>query len=340
MAQVLTFGELMLRLSPPGHERILQTPRFDACFGGGEANVAVGLARLGVPAAFATRLPANPLGDAAMGELARQGVDTRFVARGGSRIGIYYCEKGASQRASKVVYDRAGSAIAEAGPGDFDWERALAGVSWFHFTGITPALSASCAALCLEAAKAAKRLGATVSCDLNYRKNLWSPAKAGEVMRGLMPCVDLLIGNEEDAEKVFGIRAEGSDVSGGQLSQAGYARVAERLVAEFGLKAVAITLRKSRSASDNGWAGMLYEGGAAHFSREYELHIVDRVGGGDSFAAGLIASRLWGKGPDEAIAFAVAASAIKHSIEGDFNLATKEEIEALAKGDGSGRVQR
>ena len=340
MARILSFGELMLRLSPPGYERFLQSPRFDATFGGGEANVAVSLAKLGLDAGFVTRLPANALGDAALGELARHGVDTRFVARGGQRIGIYYCEKGASQRASKVIYDRKASAIAEAGQADFDWPRILAGVEWFHFTGITPALSESAAALCLEAVKTAKRLGAIVSCDLNYRKNLWSPAKAGEVMRGLMAHVDVLIGNEEDAEKVFGIKAEGSDVAGGELSREGYAAVAARLAAEFGLSAVAITLRKSRSASDNGWAGMLYEGGKAYFSREYELHIVDRVGGGDSFAAGLIASKLEGKGPEACIEFAVAASAIKHSIEGDFNLATREEIAALAGGDASGRVQR
>lgn len=340
MARVVTFGELMLRLSPPGHERFLQSPRFEASFGGGEANVAVGLARLGVSSSFVTRLPANAIGDAAMGELARYGVDTSFVTRGGSRMGVYYCEKGASQRASKVIYDRSGSAIAEASPSDFDWGAIFAGAEAFHFTGITPALSDSAAAACLDAAKAAKARGLSVSCDLNYRKNLWSAERAGRVMRGLMPFVDVLIGNEEDAEKVFGIRAEGSDVGSGELSRPGYEAVARKLAAEFGFKAVAITLRKSHSASDNGWGGMLFEDGRAHFSREYELHIVDRVGGGDSFAAGLIASRLARRDPQSSIEFAVAASALKHSIEGDFNLATKDEIEALAGGDASGRVSR
>jgi 2-dehydro-3-deoxygluconokinase len=340
MARVVTFGELMLRLSPPGHERFLQSPRFEASFGGGEANVAVGLARLGVSSSFVTRLPANAIGDAAMGELARYGVDTRFVTRGGSRMGVYYCEKGASQRASKVIYDRSGSAIAEASPSDFDWGAIFAGAEAFHFTGITPALSDSAAAACLDAAKAAKARGLSVSCDLNYRKNLWSAERASKVMRGLMPFVDVLIGNEEDAEKVFGIRAQGSDVGSGELSRPGYEAVARKLAAEFGLKAVAITLRKSHSASDNGWGGMLFEDGRAHFSREYELHIVDRVGGGDSFAAGLIASRLARRDPQSSIEFAVAASALKHSIEGDFNLATKDEIEALAGGDASGRVSR
>jgi 2-dehydro-3-deoxygluconokinase len=340
MTRVLTFGELMLRLAPPNYERFLQSPRFEATFGGGEANVAVGLSKLGVKAGFVTRLPANAIGDAAMGELARHGVDTSFVARGGSRVGIYYCEKGASQRASKVIYDRKNSAIAEASEADFDWAKIFQGAEAFHFTGITPALSDSCAGLCLGAAKAAKAAGLHVSCDLNYRKNLWSTEKAGKAMRSLMPFVDLLIGNEEDAEKVFGIKASGTDITGGELSRSGYEEVARKLSGEFGLKAVAITLRKSRSASDNGWAGMLYEGGKAYFSREYELHIVDRVGGGDSFAAGLIASRLEQRAPQAAIEFAVAASALKHSIEGDFNLATREEIEALAGGDASGRVQR
>jgi 2-dehydro-3-deoxygluconokinase len=340
MARVLTFGELMLRLSPPGYERILQSPRFEASFGGGEANVAVSLVKLGVSCAFATRLPENALGDAAMGELARQGVDTSWIIRGGERMGIYYCERGAAQRASKVIYDRKHSGIAEAKPGDFDWGAALTGCEWFHFTGITPALSDGDAALCLEAIKAARAKKLRVSCDLNYRKNLWSGEKAASVMRGLMPYVDVLLANEEDSEKVFGIKAEGSDVAAGEISREGYGKLARRLTEEFGFKAVAITLRKSRSASDNGWSGMLYEDGQAHFSREYEIHIVDRVGGGDSFAAGLIAAKLGGKDAAGAVEFAAAASALKHSIEGDFNLATLKEVEALAAGDGSGRVSR
>jgi 2-dehydro-3-deoxygluconokinase len=340
MSQVVTFGELMLRLSPPGFQRLLQSPAFEASFGGGEANVAVSLAKFGVPVSFITKLPDNPIGEAARGELSRHGVDTSRILKGGDRLGIYYCEKGASQRASKVVYDRKGSSIAASLPGDFDWESIFAGASWFHFTGITPALSDSMAETCLDACRKAKEKGLTVSCDLNYRKNLWSEAKAGAVMAGLMPFVDLLIANEEDAEKVFGIKADSTDVSSGTLSREGYTAVAAKLVERFGFKRVAITLRTSLSASDNEWAGMLHENGESLFSRSYRIHVVDRVGGGDSFAAGLIRSILNGKSNGEALDFAVAASCLKHSIEGDFNLATLSEVIALAAGDGSGRVQR
>lgn len=340
MSRVVTFGELMLRLSPPGYQRFLQTPQFEATFGGGEANVAVSLARFGVPAAFVTKLPNNPLGDAAVGELRRYGVDVGAVVRGGQRLGIYFCEKGASQRASKVVYDRKGAAIAEAKPDEFDWKTIFQGARWFHFTGITPALSETAAAATLEACRQAKAAGIPVSCDLNYRKNLWSTAQAGAVMATLMPYVDTLIANEEDAEKVFGIRAENADVAAGRLSHESYADVAHQLIARFGFRRVAITLRTSRSASDNGWAGMLYENNKAHFSKEYDVRIVDRVGGGDSFCAGLIFALLEGQSPDAAVEFATAASCLKHSIEGDFNLVSVDEVRALAAGDGSGRVQR
>jgi 2-dehydro-3-deoxygluconokinase len=339
MERVVTFGEIMLRLAPPGYQRFLQTPAFEATFGGGEANVAVSLSHFGAPATFVTKLPSNPIGDAAVGELLRHGVDTSRIVRGGQRVGIYYCEKGASQRASKVVYDRQGSAIAQAVPSDFSWKAIFAGAKWFHFTGITPALSESAAQAALEACQAAHAAGLTVSCDLNYRKNLWSPAQAQKVMSGLMPHVDVLFANEEDAEKVFGMRAQGSDVASGQLGHAAYEDVAQQLIQKFGFKKVAITLRTSRSANDNGWAALLFDG-QAHFSREYDIHIVDRVGGGDSFCAGLIFALLEGQPAAQAIEFATAASCLKHSIEGDFNLVSADEVRALVGGDGSGRVQR
>jgi 2-dehydro-3-deoxygluconokinase len=340
MARVITFGEIMLRLAPPGFQRFFQSPVLEALFGGGEANVAVGLSFLGIPAAFVTKLPSNAVGDAAVGELRRYGVDTSMITRGGNRVGIYYCEKGSSQRASKVIYDRAHSAIAEATIADFKWDEIFKDAEWFHFTGITPALGDSAAALCLAACRKAKEKGLTVSCDLNYRKNLWPTERAGKVMSGLMQYIDLLIANEEDSEKVFGIKADNSDVAGGTISHDGYTGVAKKLVEKFGFKKVAITLRTSRSASDNGWAGMYYENGKSFFSREYDIHIVDRVGGGDSFGAGLIYSFLKEMNAQEAIDFAVAASCLKHSIEGDFNLATLDEVKALVRGDASGRVQR
>jgi 2-dehydro-3-deoxygluconokinase len=324
----------------------MQSPRFDATFGGGEANVAVSLAIFGEKAAFASKFPKNPIGEAALGDLRRFGVNVATVARGGSRMGIYYCERGASQRASKVVYDRAHSSIAEATAPDFDWKAIFGGqgdgvkAEWFHFTGITPALSDSCAELCLAACKEAKAAGVKVSCDLNYRKNLWSTEKAGKIMAGLMPYVDVLIANEEDADKVFGIKAPDSAVSSGQLSHEGYSAVAAELVKRFGVKQVAITLRESHSASDNGWGAMLYSDGKSYFSKKYEIHIVDRVGGGDSFGAGLIYSMLNGAKPQDTLEFAVAASCLKHSVEGDFNLVTLDEVKALAGGDASGRVSR
>lgn len=340
MSRVICFGEIMLRLSPPGHLRFVQANSFDVVYGGGEANVSVSLANYGMDAAFVTRLPDNPIGQAAVNELRRYGVNTDFIVRGGERIGIYFLEKGASQRPSKVVYDRKHSSISSAGVGDFDWNRIFEGAEWFHFTGITPALGDNVAELTLEACKTAKQKGLTVSCDLNFRKNLWTPEKAGQVMGGLMKYVDVCIANEEDAEKVFGIKADDTDITGGKLSHEGYKKVARELKDRFGFKKVAITLRGSISASDNNWAAMLYDGDEFFFSRNYPIHIIDRVGGGDSFGAGLIYALINGYNPQDVIEFAVAASCLKHSIEGDFNHVTLSEVKALVSGDASGRVQR
>ena len=341
MATIATFGEIMLRLKPPGFDRFLQTQALEATFGGGEANVAVSLARFGHVGRFVSALPANPIGDWAVSNLQRYGVDTTAILRQGERVGIYFLEAGASQRASNVVYDRAHSAISAIGPGDIDWASALEGAEWFHMTGITPALSPSAAAASKEALEAAKVAGCTVSMDLNFRKKLWTSEQAQSVMSGLMPFVDVAIGNEEDAEKVFGITAAGSDVSGGELAHARYEDVAAQLRARFpNLQRVAITLRESHSASHNGWSAMLVEGEGTSFSKHYDITIVDRVGGGDSFAAGLIHALLAGKDRQAAIEFAVAASCLKHSILGDYNLVSVEEVERLAGGDASGRVQR
>ena len=340
MKTVVTFGELMLRLAPEGYLRFVQADRLQATFGGGEANVAVSLANFGLNARFVTCLPAHEIGQAAVNSLRRYGVDTSYIARTGERVGIYYLEKGASQRPSKVIYDRAYSAIAQVGPDDLDWDAAFAGADWFHFTGITPALGDNVAAVCLTACRKAKEKGLTVSCDLNFRKKLWTSEKAGQVMGQLMPYVDVCIANEEDADKVFGIRADNTDVTGGKLDRAGYEQVARKLTERFGFHTVAITLRTSLSASDNQWAAMLYENGAAHFSKSYNVHIVDRVGGGDSFGAGLIYAKLAGYDPQAALEFAVAASCLKHAVEGDYNMMSVAEVQALAGGDGSGRVQR
>ncbi len=338
--KVVTFGEIMLRLAPPGYERFVQTSTFGATFGGGEANVAVSLANFGIDARFVTKLPKHEIGNAAVNSLRKFGVDTTAIIRGGDRVGIYYLEKGASQRASKVIYDRAGSSIATASASDFDWEVILSGADWFHFTGITPALGDNVADICLEALQTCKKLGITVSCDLNYRKNLWSKQKAGEVMAKLMPYVNVCIANEEDASDVFGIKADKTDVTAGVVNHDSYVSVAQQLVERFGFTDVAITLRSSISANDNNWAAMLYTGGKAYFSRSYAVHIVDRVGGGDSFGAGLVYARLNNYEPQSTIEFATAASCLKHSIEGDFNLVSVAEVTALAGGDGSGRVQR
>jgi 2-dehydro-3-deoxygluconokinase len=330
----------MLRLAPQGYLRFTQVDNFEATYGGGEANVAVSLSNFGLDAAFVTKLPKHAIGQAAVNDLRRYGVNTSKITRGGERVGIYFLEKGASQRASSVIYDRAYSAIAEATTADFNWDEIFEGTEWFHFTGITPALGDNVTAICLEACKAAKAKGITVSCDLNFRKKLWTTEKAGQVMATLMEYVDVCIANEEDAEKVFGIKAEGTDVTGGELSHEGYKDVAKKLADKFGFKHVAITLRGSISASDNKWAAMLYDGSDYYFSKEYLVHIVDRVGGGDSFGAGLIYSLLNNYTAQNAIEFAVAASCLKHSIEGDYNRVSVEEVQGLAGGDGSGRVQR
>ncbi len=338
--RVVTFGEIMMRLATPGRLRFGQARELELTYGGGEANVAVSLANFGLDARFVTRLPQNPFGDGAVNTLRGLGVDTSYVARGGERIGIYFLETGASQRASVVVYDRAGSAISQVGPGAFDWAAIFAGAAWFHFTGITPALGPRVADAVAEACRAAKGMGLTVSCDLNYRKKLWTPAEAQATMTGLMDCVDVVIGNEEDAEKVFGIRAQGANVTGGHVASAGYEHVARTLADRFNLKSVAITLRESRSADNNGWSAMLLHEGRLFQSRAYDIAIVDRVGGGDSFAAGLIYGFLSGQSAPDALEFAVAASCLKHSISGDLNLVSVKEVNALVGGDASGRVQR
>mgnify|MGYP004583512429 FL=1 len=338
--KVVTFGEVMLRLAPENYLRFVQSDKYEATFGGAEANVAVSLANYGVDAAFVSKLPAHEIGQAAVNSLRKFGVDTSKIVRGGARVGIYYCEKGASQRPSKVIYDRAGSAIASASVNDFDWDKIFEGVTWFHFTGITPALSDECAAITLEACKKAKEKGITISCDLNFRKKLWSKEKAGEIMSNVCLYVDYCIANEEDAKDVFGIEADNTDINTGRLDRNGYISVAKKLTEKFGFKGVAITLRESLSANDNNWSGMLYANGEAHFSKKYAMHIVDRVGGGDSFGGGLIYSLLNDYDAQKAIEFAVAASCLKHSIEGDYNMVSVPEVEALANGNASGRVQR
>ena len=340
MAKVVTFGEIMMRLNPEGYLRFLHADRFEASYAGGEANVAVSLANYGMDAAFVSKVPAHEIGQNAINALRHFGVDTKHVVRGGSRLGLYFVEKGASQRASKVIYDRAGSAIALAQPTDFDWDAIFEGADWFHWTGITPALGGYLPEICLEACKAAKAKGVKISCDLNYRKKLWSTEKANAVMSELIRYVDVCIANEEDAKDVFGIEAEGTDINAGKLNHEGYISVAKQICDRFGCEKVAITLRSSISANDNDWAAMLYDGGNAYFSPSYRIHIVDRVGGGDSFGGGLIYSLLSGKEPQDAINFAVAASCLKHTIEHDFNLVSVAEVENLAAGNASGRVQR
>lgn len=338
--KVVTFGEIMMRLQTPDYQRFVQAKSFDVVYGGGEANVAISLANFGLDAVFVTKLPKNLIGDACRNEIRKYGVDTQYIARGGERLGIYFVEKGASQRASNVIYDRANSSIATAKPGDFDWKKIFEGAEWFHFTGITPAISDSAAELCLEACKAAKEAGVTVSCDLNFRKKLWTSEKANRVMSGLMPYVDVVIANEEDAETVFGIKAKETDITSGHLSDEGYKDVCKQLVEKFGFKKVAITLRESLSASVNNWSGLLYDGQGFYKSKKYNITIVDRVGGGDSFGAGLIYSLMNGFSMQDTIEFAVAASCLKHTIEGDVNLVSVDEVKNLMKGDGSGRVQR
>lgn len=338
--RVVTFGELMLRLAPENYLRFVQSDRLEATFGGAEANVSVSLANFGAEACFVTKLPEHEIGQSAVNSLRKFGVDTSKIVRGGDRIGIYYCEKGASQRPSKVIYDRKYSSIATASEDDFDWDDIFSGADWFHFTGITPALSDDMARITLEAVKAAKDNGLTVSCDLNFRKKLWTSEKACQVMSDVLKHVDVCIANEEDAKDVFGIEAENTDIDSGKLNEEGYISVAKQLTERFGFKAVAITLRESLSASDNNWSGMLYVANRPFFAKKYHMHIVDRVGGGDSFGAGLIYALLSDFGAQDAIEFAVAASCLKHSIEGDYNMVSKDEVLALARGNASGRVQR
>ncbi len=342
MPKIVTFGELMVRLQPYNYERFVQADHLEFTFGGGEANVAVSLANFGLDAAFVTKLPAHAIGQAAVNSLRRYGVDTSKIVRGGDRVGVYYNEKGASQRGSVCIYDRAHSAIAEASPGDFDWDAIFEGADWFHFTGITPALGPNLVKICREACQAAKARGVKISCDLNYRGKLWTRDEARAAMTDLCQYVDVCISNEEDAKDVFGIEAERTDIHAGEINREGYKSVARQLADRFGFEKVAVTLRESRSASDNGWSAMLYDAasGECSFSRKYELHIVDRVGGGDSFGGGLIYALLSGKADREAVEFAAAASALKHSVEGDYNMVTVSEVEKLCAGDGSGRIQR
>ena len=342
MKTVITFGELMLRLAPNGYYRFFQNDQMQATFGGGEANVAVSLANFGLHSTYVTKLPKHAIGQAAVDSLRYFGVDTDEIVRGGDRVGIYFLEKGASQRGSVCIYDRAHSAIQEAKPEDFDWDKIFDGADWFHFTGITPALGANLVEICKQACQAAKARGIKISCDLNYRGKLWTRDQARKAMTELCQYVDVCISNEEDAKDVFGIEAEATDIYGGSLNHEGYKSVAKQLADKFGFEMVAITLRESHSAFDNGWSAMLYNVAKNEycFSKKYNLHIIDRVGGGDSFGGGLIYSILTGKDTQAAVEFAVASSALKHSIEGDYNMVTVAEVEKLAGGDGSGRIQR
>lgn len=338
--RIVTLGEIMLRLSPAGNNRFVQSDAFDAVYGGGEANVAVSCANYGHDVCFVSKLPRHEIGQAAVNALRRFGVDTQFIARGGDRVGIYYLETGASMRPSKVIYDRAHSAIAEADPSDFDFDQIMDGAAWFHWTGITPAISDKAAELVRLACESAHRHGVIVSVDLNFRKKLWSKEKAQSIMKPLMKYVDVCIGNEEDAELCLGFRPD-ADVSNGVTDADGYKNIFRQMQQEFGFKYVVSTLRESFSASHNGWKAMIYDGEEFYNSRHYDINpIVDRVGGGDSFAAGIIHGLLTKATQGEALEFAVAASALKHTINGDFNLVSADEVEALAGGNANGRVQR
>lgn len=342
MAKVITFGELMLRLQPGNNLRFVQTDSFEATFGGAEANVAISLANYGIDSCFVTRLPSHAIGQMAVNSLRRYGVNTEHITRGGDKIGIFFLEKGASVRGSACIYDRTNSAIAQASESDFDWDVVFSGADWFHFTGITPALGQNLAHICRQACEAAKKHGVTVSCDLNYRSKLWTREQARSTMADLCRYVDVCISNEEDAKDIFGIEAQNTDIYAGKLDKEGYVSVARQLSDRFGFKKVAFTLRESISASDNDWSGMLFDSdtGETFFSRTYHLHIVDRVGGGDSFGGGLIYALLHNKNAQDSIEFAAAASALKHSIEGDYNMVSVAEVEKLVLGDSSGRVQR
>lgn len=338
--KVLSFGEILLRLSSPSYTRLFQKDTLDATFCGAEANVAVSLAILGIDSSFITKLPSSDVGRAALNSMRYFGVDTSKVVYGKGRMGLYYLEKGASQRPSKVIYDREYSAISMADIKDFDWNKIFENVGWFHWTGINPALSDNLMDICFEACKVAKDRGIIISCDLNYRKKLWNTEKAQNSMKKLMPYVDVCIGNEEDAEKVLGIKIEDNNVESANLNRSGYEYVAKEICKRYGCKYVAITLRESYSASRNGWSAMLYNNNNAYFSKKYDMQIIDRVGGGDSFTAGIIYGLITGKANQDIIEFATAASCLKHTIEGDYNRTTVEEIEALINNGGSGRVER
>ena len=341
--KIVTLGELMLRLSSPGHDRLAQAQSFEVTYGGSEANVAATLAQFGLHAALVTRLPLNAIGEAALAHCRRHGISTDFIQRGGDRLGIYFLEHGASQRPSLVVYDRAGSAFSAMTSADVDWEAVMHGTDWFHVSGITPALGAHAHKLARDACQAAQAVGATVSCDLNYRKKLWTVDEAQAVMKPLMRYVDVCIANEEDAWRCLGMRAEGTDIEAGHLDEGGYTHLAEQLKRAFGFTTVAITLRESFSASRNAWSAIMLDNKECrtpYRSRRYDIQIVDRVGAGDAFAGGLIAGLITKSDSREALEFAVAASCLAHSFRGDFNLATKSEVDKLAGGSGSGRVDR
>ncbi|MBQ6478975.1 MAG: sugar kinase [Erysipelotrichaceae bacterium] len=334
------FGELLLRLTPEGYLRFRQASRFNLNYTGAEGNMCIALANMGMDAALVSKIPDNEIGQCALDMLERYGVNTEHVPRGGERLGVYYLEKGASQRPSKIIYDRKYSSISQAEPSEFDWEKILQDAGWFHFTGITAALSDNCAQMCLDACRCARSLGIKVSCDLNYRKNLWSTEKARSVMIPLMEYVDVLFANEEDSGNVLNVHADDSNIEEGKLSIEGYSDLAFRLKERFGFERVCISLRESLSASDNNWSGLMYADGKTYVSRKYPIHLVDRVGGGDSFASGMIYALMNEYENQEAIEFAVAASCLKQTIEYDFNLASVDEVKALMKGSGSGRVQR
>ena len=341
--KVVTFGEIMLRLSTPGFERFYQSKQFDINFGGGEGNVAVSLANYGLDSYFVTRLPKHEIGQSAINFLRQYGVHTEFIVRGGERIGIYFLESGASQRPSKVIYDRADSAISTIQQNELDWKKVFENTSWFHWTGITPALGKNTQAALKDACETAKKAGVTISCDLNFRKKLWTEKEAQSVMQPLMDYVDVCIANEEDAEKSLGLKAGESNVDKGELQQEAYFNVARQLKSQYKFKTVAITLRESYSASRNGWSALLLDDkdcAEAYRSKRYDIQIVDRVGGGDSFAGGLIYGLLTKKNTKEALEFAVAASCLKQTIPGDFNLVSADDVEKLAMGSGSGRVDR
>lgn len=340
--RVLSFGEILLRLAAPGYTKLFQKDYLESSFCGGEANVAASLSIFGLDSFFLTKLPDNDVGHAAFNSLRYFGVDTSHIVFGNGRMGLYYLEKGASQRPSKVIYDRAYSAVSQADKSDFDWNTIFNGVNWFHWTGINPALSETLADICMDACKEAKKRGITISCDLNYRKKLWSSEKAQDIMSKLMPFVDVCIANEEDADKVLGIKTQNNDIEAGLLNKVGYESVAKEICARFGCKFTAITLRESYSASRNGWSAMLYSDieKKSFYSTQYDIQIVDRVGGGDSFTAGIIYSLIKNKNGQAAIEFAIATSCLKHTIEGDYNRTTVEDVEALLKNSGNGRIQR